>query len=73
MGIIESIPVVRRSRPATSSNGLPEPKPDREPVPGPAGPRTPYPVNDPGIAQPDKPGAEPDYVPPTPPGGPGQM
>jgi hypothetical protein len=38
------------------------------PKPGPAGPRTPYPVNDPGFADPRKPGSEPDYVPsPTPP------
>ncbi len=49
------------------------PAPDEEPVPGPAGPRTPYPVNDPGIADPDsQPGSDPDYIPPTP-LGPGQM
>lgn len=49
------------------------PAPVEPPVPGPAGPRSPYPVNDPGIADPTQPGSEPDYVPPVPPGGPGQM
>jgi len=39
-------------------------RPDENPRPGPRGPRTPYPVNDPGIADPDKPGSEPDYIPP---------
>jgi hypothetical protein len=34
------------------------------PLPGPSGPRTAYPVNDPGFADPDKPGSEPDYIPP---------
>src|SRR5580700_10959801 len=42
-------------------------RPDETPRPGPRGPRTPYPVNDPEIANPDKPGAEPDYIPATPP------
>ncbi|HYF55167.1 MAG TPA: hypothetical protein VEA41_12990 [Salinarimonas sp.] len=36
------------------------PRPDEGPQPGPAGPRTPYPVNDPGIADPAGPGADPD-------------
>jgi hypothetical protein len=37
------------------------PNPDEAPKPGPKGPRTPYPVNDPEIA--DLPGQEPDYIP----------
>ncbi|MEZ5786249.1 MAG: hypothetical protein R3D62_07205 [Xanthobacteraceae bacterium] len=63
------------SVPETPQSPRPKPPtPGEAPVPGPAGPRTPYPVNDPGIADPDnKPGADPDYVPPTPPGGPRQM
>jgi hypothetical protein len=44
-------------------------RPDETPRPGPAGPRTPYPVNDPGFADPNKPGSEPDYIPPPSPGG----
>ena len=50
--------------------GLPEPTPgdlpplpptpDEEPDIGPTGPRTPYPVNDPGIGEPGGPGSEPD-------------
>ncbi|KAA2237226.1 hypothetical protein [Salinarimonas soli] len=39
--------------------GAPDGTPDR-----PTGPRTPYPVNDPGIADPAGPGSEPDYLPP---------
>lgn len=44
-----------------------EPEPDktpgdREPV-SPHGGRQPYPVDDPGIGSPDRPGAEPDYLP----------
>lgn len=42
------------------------PYPDQRPVPGPLGPRTPYPVDDPGIADPTGPGADPDYIPATP-------
>lgn len=44
--------------------------PDEEPDIGPTGPRTPYPVNDPGITDPAGPGSEPDYLPgnPTDPG-----
>ena len=38
-------------------------EPGRTPEPGPAGPRTPYPVNDPGIARPDGPGSAPDVSP----------
>ena len=40
------------------------PKPQESPKPGPKGPRTPYPVDDPGIT--DLPGQEPDYIPGTP-------
>jgi hypothetical protein len=40
------------------------PNPDETPKPGPKGPRTPYPVDDPGIT--DLPGQEPDYIPGTP-------
>ena len=39
------------------------PEPDEQPVPGSRGPRTPYPVNDPGIIDPARPGSEPDYLP----------
>lgn len=41
----------------------PGPEPDRRPEPGPTGPRTPYPVDDPAIADPARPGSEPDVVP----------
>ena len=47
------------------------PAPDDEmPDIGPTGPRTPYPVSDPGISDPVGPGSEPDYLPggPTNPG-----
>lgn len=40
--------------------------PDEFPDIGPTGPRTPYPVNDPGIGDPVGPGSEPDYLPGTP-------
>jgi hypothetical protein len=46
---------------------IPE-QPDEAPQPGPVGPRTPYPVNDPGIADPGQPGTAPDYIPPLLPG-----
>ena len=48
----------------------PAPEPDEMPDMGPTGPRTPYPVNDPGITDPSGPGSEPDYLPgqPTNPG-----
>ena len=49
---------------ATAPRPIPG-RPDDDPRPGPRGPRTPYPVNDPGIADPDKPGSEPDYIPPS--------
>jgi hypothetical protein len=56
-------------RMSTPPRPLPE-RPDDTPRPGPSGPRTaPYPVNDPGFADPGKPGSEPDYIPsPSPPG-----
>jgi hypothetical protein len=40
----------------------PPPIPDEMPDIGPTGPRTPYPVNDPGISEPKGPGSEPDYL-----------
>jgi hypothetical protein len=49
---------------------VPPIKPDEMPDVGPTGPRTPYPVNEPGITDPKGPGSEPDYLPgiPTDPG-----
>ncbi|MCB8821565.1 hypothetical protein [Microvirga rosea] len=49
---------------------VPPAPPDEQPDVGPTGPRTPYPVNDPGILDPHGPGSEPDYLPgnPTDPG-----
>jgi hypothetical protein len=44
---------------------------DDEPVPGPQGPRTPYPVEHPGIRE--QPGTAPDYVPGGPLEPPGRM
>jgi hypothetical protein len=41
----------------------PSSDPDEMPDQGPTGPRTPYPVNDPGIGDPTGPGSEPDYLP----------
>jgi hypothetical protein len=38
-------------------------RPDETPRPGHRGLRTPYTVNDPGFADPKKPGSEPDYIP----------
>jgi hypothetical protein len=46
----------------TPPRPIPE-RPDEAPAPSPGAPRTPYPVNDPGIADPWKPGSEPDYMP----------
>ena len=37
---------------------------EEQPVEKPVGPRTPYPVDHPGIG--DQPGSEPDYIPGTP-------
>ncbi|MEA2979735.1 MAG: hypothetical protein QOF09_1558 [Alphaproteobacteria bacterium] len=45
-------------------------RPDEKPVPGPNGPRTPYPVNNPPAPEP---GREPDFIPGTPNNPPGQM
>jgi len=42
---------------------VPPRQPDELPDIGPTGPRTPYPVNDPGIGDPIGPGSEPDYLP----------
>jgi len=42
---------------------VPPRTPDETPDIGPGGPRTPYPVNDPGISEPTGPGSEPDYLP----------
>lgn len=46
------------------------PMPDEQPDIGPTGPRSPYPVDDPGVGDPVGPGSEPDYLPgaPTDPG-----
>jgi hypothetical protein len=62
-------PVVANfSRMSTPPRPLPE-RPDETPRPGPSGPQTPCPVNDPGFSAPGKPGSEPDYIPPpSPPG-----
>jgi hypothetical protein len=38
-------------------------EPDETPDVGPTGPRTPYPVDDPGVGDPTGPGSEPDYLP----------
>ncbi len=42
---------------------IPPIAPDELPDIGPTGPRTPYPVNDPGISDPIGPGSAPDYLP----------
>lgn len=42
---------------------VPPMEPDELPDTGPSGPRTPYPVNDPGIVDPTGPGSAPDYLP----------
>jgi hypothetical protein len=42
---------------------VPPSDPDEFPDTGPTGPRTPYPVNDPGVGDPTGPGSEPDYLP----------
>lgn len=39
------------------------PEPDEGTIKGPDGPRTPYPVDDPGIADPKGPGSQPDFIP----------
>ena len=55
------------SMPGTTT---PSPRPDEKPVPGPNGPRTPYPVNKPPVPEP---GTEPDFIPGTPNNPPAQM
>jgi hypothetical protein len=47
------------------------PPPDERPLPGPSGPRTPYPVNAP--PDPVGPGSAPDYIPATPDTPPGRV
>ncbi len=43
---------------------VPPQSPDEDvPDQGPTGPRTPYPVDEPGISDPTGPGSEPDYLP----------
>lgn len=69
-------PIPRRPEPLAGGDkpDSPDPgpgaNPDRQPTAGPAGPRTPYPVDDPGIADPDRQlGSTPDVIPATlPPG-----
>ena len=56
---------IRRQHPERGAAG---PPPDELPDIGPTGPRTPYPVNDPGISDPKGPGSEPDYLPGNPTG-----
>jgi len=46
-------------------------RPDERPIPGPRGPRTPYPVERPDIE--NLPGTEPDVVQPVTPPNPGRM
>ncbi len=45
---------------------VPPGNPDEFPDIGPTGPRTPYPVSDPGISEPTGPGSSPDYLPGSP-------
>jgi hypothetical protein len=56
--------------PGVPPSDVPPGNPGEVPDIGPTGPRTPYPVNDPGISEPTGPGSEPDYLPgkPTDPG-----
>jgi hypothetical protein len=55
---------------STASCPIPDP-PDEKPRASPAGPRKPYRVNDPGFADPNKTGSDPDYIPrPSPAGDP---
>lgn len=46
-------------------------RPDEQPIPGPKGPRTPYPANEPPIKE--APGSEPDFIPGTPDNPPGRI
>jgi hypothetical protein len=70
----ESVPPLPGSKDPIPGGNIPSevppPAPDEKPDIGPSGPRTPYPVNDPGIGEPTGPGSEPDYLPgnPTNPG-----
>lgn len=56
-------PVPGEPMPGGHIPGEVPPLPDEQPDQGPTGPRTPYPVNDPGISDPKGPGSEPDYLP----------
>jgi hypothetical protein len=57
---------------SAKTTSVPEVKPaDEKPERGPDGPRTPYPVDRPGLT--DRPGAAPDYLPGTPLEPPGKM
>ncbi len=59
----ESFHAVRPTGPEIPEGGTDTvPEPDRTPQPGPAGPRTPYPVDDPGVLDP-RPGSAPDVNP----------
>lgn len=52
--------------PGQNDPQIPEPKPVDQPAPDyvkPLRPSGPYPVDDPGIADPNRPGAQPDVVP----------
>jgi hypothetical protein len=58
-----SAQVPREPPPGGTVPGDMPPPPTDRPRPGPSGPRTPYPVDDPGISDPTGPGSEPDYLP----------
>lgn len=60
-------------RPSGLPPDVPAREPDEQPKRGPDGPRTPYPVDDPGVADPAGPGSEPDYLPGRPPEPPQRM
>ena len=59
------------AKPTSVPEVKPPPDMDEEPVKGPAGPRTPYPVESPGLT--DRPGSMPDYLPGGPLEPPGKM
>lgn len=75
MNVVPQIPLVTSAGPGPSGPNqdpipggnipteVPPGSPDELPDIGPTGPRTPYPVNDPGIMDPSGPGSEPDYLP----------
>lgn len=49
--------------PERQPDSVPGRRADEQPVSGPLGPRTPYPVDDPTIPDPKGPGSEPDLNP----------